>query len=98
MRLLYVQTGKAPKIIDVPHHLSALQSLVGGRIEVVEPFGDEAILVCNEEGRNMGLPVNRIINEHMDICGDFFLCCFDGASLSDISDEIARKYSMRFSL
>ncbi len=97
MRVLYVKTGESPKIVDVPHQLCSLQALVGGRIEVVEPFDDDAILVCNEEGRNIGLPVNRIINESMDICGDFFLCCFNGNSLSDITQELAARYTVLFS-
>lgn len=96
MRLLYVRNGEEPEVIDVPHRLDALQALVGGRIEVVEPFVDEAILVCNEEGRNWGLPVNRVINERMDICGNFFICGHNEDGLCSIPESLIPKYTSIF--
>ena len=98
MRVLYIKTGKEPIVIDVLHKLEAFQSLVAGLIEVVDPFDDDVILVCNEEGRNLGLPINRIINERMDICGDFFLCGHDGTGLSDIPEDLIDKYRNVFSI
>ncbi len=98
MRLLYVRNGEEPEVIDVPHRLDTLQALVGGRIEVVEPFADEAILVCNEEGRNWGLPVNRVINEQMDICGNFFICGHNDDELCSIPESMIPKYMSMFQL
>ncbi len=57
-----------------------------------------SLIVQNEEGRNLGLPINRIINERMDICGDFFLCGHDGAGLSDMPEDLIDKYRNVFSI
>ena len=36
-----VCSEKEPRIVNVPHELPELQRLVGGMIEVVEPFDDD---------------------------------------------------------
>ena len=98
MIILLIRDKENPVLRDVPHNLYVFQQLVGGKIEVVEPFSDNVILVCDESGRNNGKPVNRIINDHMDICGDFFLCGHDGEGLTDIPSELIEKYRSRFIL
>lgn len=37
--------------------LDELKKFVGGYIEIVR-FGEEQIMVCNEEGKCIGLPIN----------------------------------------
>lgn len=98
MRILVVHKGNNPVIRDVPHSLSVFQSLVGGKIEIVEPFTDNVVIVCDESGRINGKPVNRIINDKMDICGDFFLCGHDGEGLTDFPVDLVEAYKMKFSL
>lgn len=98
MRVLLVCCKKEPRIVNVPHELAELQRLVGGMIEVVEPFNDDIALVCNENGRSDGKPVNRIINDQMDICGDFFLCRYGETGLEEIPEEKVFKYASMFSL
>ena len=64
MRVIYVEPNMDPRIINIPHTLSEMQALVGGMIEIVEPFDDPSVvLVCDECGRNEGKPIYRIINE-----------------------------------
>ena len=87
MRVLLVCSEKEPRIVNVPHELPELQRLIGSMIEVVEPFDDDIALVCDEKGRSNGKPVNRVINDHMNICGDFFLCGYGETSLEDISED-----------
>lgn len=54
LRILMVEPHKAPYEASVPHELSAMQQTVGGLIEVVRN-GDGTLLVCNEEGKLLGL-------------------------------------------
>lgn len=98
MRIILIREKENPVIRNIPHDLYIFQQLVGGRIEVVEPFDDNVILVCDESGRNMGKPVNRIINDHIDVCGDFFLCGHDSEGLSDFPSELIEKYLLLYSL
>ena len=41
--------------------LEAMQELVGGDIEEYMPFDDDVAIICNEEGKVRGLPLNRAV-------------------------------------
>ena len=57
MKAIRKKPGAQPEIIEVDNTLAALQTEVGGYIEVITlPYG--AALICNEEGRLRGLPYN----------------------------------------
>ena len=99
MRVLMIRSQSNPEIIDVNHDLLAFQHLVGGMIEVVEPFqDDDVVLVCNETGRCIGRPVNRVVNNNIDICGDFFLCGQKDDQLCDFPMEKVFYYNALFRL
>ena len=70
IRVLKVAPGKAPEAVAIPNNLEAMQQMVGGYIEVI-PLED-VCLVCNEEGKLMGLPGSRRLGDDI-IAGTFFL-------------------------
>ena len=96
MSVLLVRSEKEPRIVNVPHELPELQRLVGGMIEVVEPFDDDIALVCDENSQSNGKPVNRVINDHMNICGDFFLCGYRETGLENIQEDKVFKHTSMF--
>jgi len=98
MRIIVVRYNEHPVLRNIPHSLAIFQQIVGGRIEVVEPFPDNVVLVCDESGRNNGKPINRVIDDSMDICGDCFLCGHDGEGLSDFPVDLVEWYMARFRL
>lgn len=57
MKAIRKKLGCAPEIIEVENTLKALQAEVGGYIETVT-FASDAAVICNEEGRILGLPYN----------------------------------------
>ena len=59
--VLLVQPGKYPKTVAIEDSLEAMQALVGGDIEEYMPFDDEVAIICNEEGKISGLPLNRAV-------------------------------------
>ena len=54
--------------------------MVGGYIQAISPFeDDELALICNEEGKLLGLPFNRALVDEVGrvydvVVGPFFLC------------------------
>ena len=68
IQVLKVASGKAPEAITIPNTLEAMQQMVGGYIEVI-PLED-VCLVCNEEGKLMGLPGSRRLGDDI-IAGGF---------------------------
>ena len=70
IQVLKIAPGKAPEAVTIPNTLEAMQQMVGGYIEVI-PLAD-VCLVCNEEGKLMGLPGSRRLGDDV-IAGTFFL-------------------------
>lgn len=70
LTVLKVEPGKPPEEVTMPNTLEAMQKMVGGFIEVV--YLDDVCLVCNEEGKLVGLEDNRRVGDDI-IAGTFFL-------------------------
>ena len=57
MKAIRKKLGCEPEIVEVENTLKALQAEVGGYIETVT-IASDAVIICNEEGRILGLPDN----------------------------------------
>lgn len=92
--VLKVEPGKAPEQITIPNTLKAMQELVGGHIEIVDYQG--ACLVCNEEGKLLGLEPNRRVGQDV-ITGTFFLANSDlDGNLCSLSQEDLAHFQQQF--
>lgn len=101
--VLLIQPGKYPKTVTIEDSLEAMQELVGGDIEEYMPFEDEAAIICNEEGKVSGLPLNRAVydSDHQMIeimAGDFFICHAPISSEKFLSlpPDLTKKYAEKF--
>ena len=98
MTILKIVPGHTPEIISVPHTLEEMQSIVGGSIEAIYPFSDPVAIVCNEEGKLMGLEPNRALyhpetTELIDIiCGTFFLCGLTEEDFGSLDEKYLNHY------
>ena len=61
IQVLALLPMELPKEIDLDNTLEAMQNFVGGLIECItlSDTGSEVTLVCNDEGKLLGLPLNR---------------------------------------
>ena len=105
MKVLYIQAGEKPQVIEIRHTLSEMQRLVGGTISSFMPFNDGSVIILNDNGKVDGLPLNRAVydknGEIADIiAGDFFICYAapDSSDFSSLPDELIRKYSELFKI
>ncbi|MBQ6621547.1 MAG: DUF3846 domain-containing protein [Mogibacterium sp.] len=75
---------------NVSVSLKNLQNLVGGYIETVTlgPINPDLVVVCNEEGRLMGLDYNCTV-AGIDFVGDIVVLGMDGDKFSDIPISFA---------
>ena len=55
LKVLMVEPQKEPCAVEIPAGLKGLQMAVGGYIEAVYPYEEPVALVCNEEGKLLGL-------------------------------------------
>ena len=66
-----------------------------GLIEIID-LDEEACLLCNEEGKLIGLAPNRYLEDDV-ICGVFYVTGQDRAGdLISLSEDQIRHYSERF--
>ncbi len=103
MRILVVEPERRPEVREIDGSLAAMQSIVGGYIQVLYPFSEEVALVCNDEGKLMKLLPNRGLRtedgEMYDIlCGTFFLCGApsDSEQFTSLTQEQIERYQERF--
>lgn len=98
IRVLVVEPNKLPYEKIIPNKLQDKQNLVGGLIEYTRVDGDEdSLLICNEEGKILGLDWNREIG-HDIIAGTFFIVG-DNPDIGEdrsLTDEQIEKYKNRF--
>ena len=94
LRILMVEPHKAPYEASIPHELTAMQQTVGGLIEVVRN-GDGTLLVCNEEGKLLGMEGNRRIPGDV-LAGPFFVVGDAGETFRSLTEEELERYRERF--
>ena len=95
IRVLVIEPGKNPEEREIPNTLKALQKIVGGYIETVALHRsvkdgelERIDIVCNEEGKLLGLPKNRIIKRLNDIiCGTFLIVATGEEDFISLTDE-----------
>ena len=89
MRAIYKRPGKAAEIIHIEDKLEALQGAVGGYIEVV-PMRRDTALVCNEEGKLMGMPFNFGFRGDA-IVGPVLILGMEGENFADIPKDVEKR-------
>lgn len=80
MRAVIVEPSRRAYVKEIGSGLKSMQKAVGGCIQILYPFEKEELaLVCNDEGKLLGLPLNRgLLDEEGKlydiISGTFVLC------------------------
>lgn len=96
IKVLIVEPGKEPREAEIENTLSAQQAVVGGLIQAVYPWDDPVALICNDEGKLMGLPLNRSLEDYDIIAGTFFICGLGDEDIISLSPELTEKYKKKF--
>ena len=61
--VLVLEPMKKPYVKEIEHTLENLQNEVGGSIEAVYPFEDKVAIICNDEHKFNGMPMNRCLRD-----------------------------------
>ena len=100
MTILVIKPMQTPKVKEIESSLESMQKEVGGYIQAIYPFEDSVALICNEEGKLLGLPLNRALRDESGeiydiVCGTFFLCSAppDEENFSSLSNEQIEYYT-----
>lgn len=101
IKVLLVEPEERPRVVEIGTELEDLQHAVGGDIEVVYPFEDRVGLIVNEEGKLIGLPLNRALrdenNEVYDIiAGSFLVARLTEDNFGSLTEEQIGKFEGLF--
>ena len=101
MKAIIVEPDERPRVADIQSNLESLQAIVGGDIQVVYPYEDPVGIICNEEGKLLGLPLNRALrDDHGEIydilSGTFVVAGLTEDDFGDLTEEQITKYMKQF--
>lgn len=91
MNVIIKEPCEEPFEISIPNELSTLQELVYGYIETIG-LDTDLVLICNEDGKLMGLPRNiRLLDKNgkeVDVvCGTVIVTGVDGDEFDSLTDK-----------
>lgn len=101
LTVLVVEPMKEPYVKEIAPGLHALQAEVGGDIAASYPFDDPVGLVLNDEGKLIGLDLNRSLrDEHGEIydivAGTFLVVGLGPESFASLPPDMIQKYTEQF--
>lgn len=103
LSVLKIAPGQHPQQVEIDNDLKALQQAVGGSIGASYPFADPVAIVYNDDGKLMGLLLNRALwdeNGQMydAVAGTFLVVGLGEEDFASLSPEMAQKYAVCFRL
>ena len=101
LSVLKIAPGQYPQQVEIDNDLKALQQAVGGSIGASYPFADPVAIVYNDDGKLMGLPLNRALRDENGqmydaIAGDFLVVGLGEEDFASLTPEMAQKYEQLF--
>lgn len=99
--VLAVEPLQEPYIKEIPNALEAMQKEVGGPIQAVYPFAEEAAIICNDEAKLEGMRLNRALydaeGEIYDIvAGPFIVVGLGEEDFTSLPPELIDKIQKQF--
>ena len=98
LRALLVKENELPEEVEISNNLSSLQNMVDGLIEYYYmPDIEDAVIICNEEGKINGMSPNREVGR--DIIFGPFLIVGDDPEMGEnrsLTEEQITKFKEMF--
>ncbi len=100
IKVLIVEPGRSAYTAEIESDLKSLQKIVGGLIQAIYPYDDPVALICNAEGKLLGLPLNRPLIIDGQLCdiivGTFLIVGLTDESFGSLDAELLCKYKHIF--
>lgn len=101
IKVVLLEPNKFARVEEIDASLEGMQSIVGGLIQPGYFFEEPVCAVLNEEGKILGLDLNRGVYDEdkklIDIiAGTAFICDCSGENFGSLNDEQIQKYSKMF--
>lgn len=99
--VLVVEPEKAPYVKEIDNTLESLQHEVGGYIQVVYPWSEPVGLICDEESKLKGAPLNRALRDDSGevydiVAGTFLIVGLTEDDFGALTEEYIKRFSELF--
>ncbi len=103
IKVVLLEPDKVARTAEIGTQLKDLQAVVGGDIQAIYPFDEPVCIVMNDDGKLMGLDLNRGLRDKNNqlydiIVGNAFICDCSGEDFGSLNDEQLKKYTEKFKL
>jgi len=93
--ILRIAPGEPPETATILNTLESLQAEVGGTIEAIYPYPEEACLICHGEAKLIGLPLNRALTNEDGriydiVAGTFLIAGLSEDDFASLPPELLR--------
>lgn len=101
MRVILVEPNKKACIDYIEPGYRSLQAIVGGTFQAIYPYEDLVALICNDEGKLLGMPPNRALYDEDGklydiIAGTFLVVGLSEDDFCSLPPDLAEKYLKQF--
>ena len=102
LSVLKIAPGQYPQQVEIDNDLKALQQAVGGSIVASYPVADDPVaIVYNDDGKLMGLSLNRALRDedgqmYDAVAGTFLVVGLGEEDFASLTPELAQKYEQLF--
>ena len=101
LTVVKVEPQKMPEVVTIGNTLKELQKAVGGSIEVICPYEDDIGLLMNEEGKLLGMELNRALKDEFGqiydiIAGTFYVVGLGDADFCSLTDQQIETYLSKY--
>ena len=101
MKVIKVKPAIEPEVKEIECELETLQAEVEGYIQCIYPFDEPVGIICNDEGKLIGLPLNRSLRDEdgeiIDIiAGNFLVVGLSEDNFCSLTDKQISKYMQLF--
>lgn len=97
MRAIIIEPGKAGRVEEIENTIEVFEEIVDGWFETTYPFADNVCVVCNDEGKLIGLEPNVRIGNSVYV-GTIVIVGLNRTQtdFEDLTDEQICKYMKMF--
>lgn len=101
MTVLVVEPLKEPYVKQIDPGYRSMQAEVDGTVQAIYPYDDPVALVCNDEGKLMGMDLNRGLRDDTGnlydiVAGTFLVVGLGEEDFASLSPELIQKYTEQF--
>ena len=101
IKAIVVEPGREPAVHSIENNLESLQGIVGGYIQAVYPYDDPVAIICNEEAKLEGLPLNRALRDEDGdvydiVAGTFLIVGLTEDDFGSVPENLIDKYLTLF--